>query len=104
MATANQEIRDLRAELEELRASISSGLRNGRAREQLHHLAEDVREDARDIARNAGASLRQAWSRSRHAAEDAYHNYEASVSRHPISATAIAFAGGVLFAALMRRR
>jgi ElaB/YqjD/DUF883 family membrane-anchored ribosome-binding protein len=106
MATANQEIRDLRAELEQLRASISAEAKNGhyRVRENMSTLAKDVREDAEELAHNAGISLRKAWNRGRLAASDAYAQYESSVVRHPLSSTAMAFAGGMLLAALLRRR
>lgn len=106
MATANQEIRDLRAELEQLRASITAEVKNGhyRTRDNVTALAKDMREEAEELAHNAGISLRQAWTRGRHAATDAYAQYESSVVRHPLSSTAIAFAGGMLLAALIRRR
>ncbi|MBY0354842.1 MAG: hypothetical protein K2Q12_03830 [Rickettsiales bacterium] len=107
MTTSNQELRDLRAEVKQLRASIASETRNGHlklSRSDVEEFAKDVGNDARELAHNAGASIRQAWSKSRNAAVDAYGDYEASVARHPLSSTALAFAGGLLLAALIRRR
>lgn len=106
MANTNQEIRELRNELEALRASIASEAKNGhyRTRAEMRQMAHDLQEDAREAAQNVGASLRNAWTRGRSAALDGYAAYETSVARHPVSATAIAVGCGILLGALMRRR
>ena len=109
MPNATQEIRDLRNELKELRASVASNVKSGNgqyraARDEILHLADDVSENAREVAHNVGAGLRTAWARGRTAAVDGYNVYENSVVRHPLTATAVAVGFGVVIGALLRRR
>ena len=103
MATAQQQIRDLKAEVRELSNMIEQKARNlsREASGNGHfHLSRD---DLRSMAENAGASAREFIHDQRARASAYAGRYENTVSAHPWKSTALALAGGMILGALMRR-
>lgn len=103
MATAQQQIRDLKNEVKELSALIEKQAREV-SREAGNGHFHITREELRDMAENAGASARKFVSEKRKQANNAALQYEDTVGAHPWKSTAIALAGGVLLGVLLRRR
>lgn len=103
MATAQQQIRDLKAEVQELSALVEKQAR-AVSKEVGNGHFHITREELRDMAEQAGTNARKFIKTKRKQAEDAAHRYEDTVSAHPWKATAIALAGGALLGALLRRR
>lgn len=105
MATAQQQIRDLKEEVKELSALIEKQARAvskeaGNGNGHIHL----TREDIRAMAENAGVRTRRFFKDTRKQAQDAAVRYEDTVSAHPWKSTAIALTGGLLLGALLRRR
>ena len=66
--------------------------------------AEDVREDLREAAHNAGQKVREIYDTATHQGRDVTAAVEKQIRRNPIAAGAIAASIGFLLGALLRRR
>lgn len=101
MATAQDQIRELKNEVRELANLIEKQAK------QISHSAGGglhvTRAELRDLAEHAGASTRRFIREKREQAGEAAHRYEDTVSAHPWKSTGIALLGGLLIGALMRR-
>lgn len=105
MTTAQQQIRELKAEIRELSSLVEKQakaagkeLSNGNGHFHI------TRDEIRHMAENAGAATRAFISDKRAQAADYAHRYEDTVSANPWKSTAIALAAGTLLGALLRRR
>jgi ElaB/YqjD/DUF883 family membrane-anchored ribosome-binding protein len=103
MATAQQQIRDLKDEVKELSALVEKQARAVSKEAGNGHI-HLTREDIREMAENAGVRTRRFFKDTRKQAQDAAGRYEDTVSAHPWKSTAIALTGGLLLGALLRRR
>ena len=98
MATQQQDLRELREELEELRGIVAREAKRANGR------LNETKEELRVVAHNAGATIRDLAGKGRDSAVNAYESYESTVQKHPVSSTALAFFGGFVAAALFNRR
>jgi ElaB/YqjD/DUF883 family membrane-anchored ribosome-binding protein len=104
MATAQQQIRDLKAEVKELSHLIEKQARNLSKEANGNGHFHITRDELRAMAENAGATAREFIHDKRAKASEYAGRYEDSVSAHPWKSTALAMAGGVILGALLRRR
>lgn len=103
MATAQQQIRDLKAEVRELSNLLEkkkeSFIREVGGNGHFHI----NRNELRSIAEHAGETAREFIHDQRARASEYVGRYEESVSAHPWRSTALAVAGGLLLGALLRK-
>jgi len=66
--------------------------------------AEDVREDLREVAHNAGQKVREIYDTATNQSRDATAMVEKQMRSNPLAASAIAAGVGFLLGALLRRR
>ncbi|MCH2546930.1 MAG: hypothetical protein MK052_04880 [Alphaproteobacteria bacterium] len=104
MATAQQQIRDLKSEVKELSNLVEKQAKT--LNKEIHgnghyHITRD---ELRSMAENAGASAREFVSDKRAKASAYAGQYEDTVGAHPWKSTALAVAGGLVLGAILRRR
>lgn len=105
MATAQQQIRELKSEVKELSTllekqakALNKEVNNGNGHFHI------TRDELRSIAETAGANTRAFINDKRAKASEYAGQYEDTVSAHPWKSTALAVAGGLVLGALLRRR
>lgn len=104
MATAQQQIRDLKAEVRELSSLIEQKAKSLSREASGNGHFHITRDELRSMAEHAGASAREFLHDQRAKASAYAGRYEDTVSSHPWKSTALALAGGVILGALLRRR
>lgn len=104
MTTAQQQIRELKAEVKELSTLIEKQAKSLSREANGNGHFHITRDELRSMAENAGAATREFIADKRAKANHYAGRYEDSVSAHPWKSTAIAAAGGLLLGALLRRR
>lgn len=104
MATAQQQLRKLEAEMKEISAKLE-GKEKEMARQiksaATHHFDRD---DLKAMAESMGASVRKTIDDINGKAHDAAHRYEETVVAHPWKSTGAALLGGLIVGALIGRR
>ena len=102
MATAQQQIRELKAEIRDLSNVVEKQAKTLSKEANGHY--HITRDELRSVAENAGAVTREFIADKRAKANEYAGRYEDSVGAHPWKSTAIAAAGGLILGALLRRR
>ncbi|TNE64345.1 MAG: hypothetical protein EP335_07730 [Alphaproteobacteria bacterium] len=103
MATAQQEIKALKKDLADLKdilaERVQEELPNGTAKNGMPSM-----DDIKARARHAGVKARKYLRQKQVQARDARDATEKAIQERPFTATAAAFAGGAIVAALLARR
>ncbi len=101
MSTAQQEIKQLRRDIEALQNTLADQLEetvaNGKSRTKL------AQEEIERAARNAGVQARTFINNNKERAIDARDRTQAEIIKRPLTSAAIAFAGGVLLSRLFSK-
>jgi len=101
MTTANQEMKQLRSDIEKLAAKLESN-----ARSTANSSADIIGFDSKDlrrIAKKAGKNLHHYFDEKSKQAAELRDAYEEGVSSHPYKSVLGALAGGMIIGALLRR-
>ena len=105
MATANQEIRELKNEVKQLAEMVQDNLSTaGHDGHGIGDMIGEYRTDLRRVARKAGRNVRHFVSDSGKKAGALCKRCEENISEHPLRSVAVAVAGGLLLGALMKRK
>jgi ElaB/YqjD/DUF883 family membrane-anchored ribosome-binding protein len=103
MATAQQEIKSLKAELAQLKQAVEAQVEdvtpNGDGTDGRFDM-----QNVRARARLAGQKARKFFDEKQGQVKDARDATEKTIKARPFASTAVAFAGGALVAALIARK
>lgn len=102
MATTAEEVKNLKKDIGQIKNMLADQL-NGSAQNGKSDTIFN-RDDIEDMANRAGKSVREFMTDKREKFTDATDQAEAVIKDRPFASAAAMFAGGMLFAALLRRR
>lgn len=101
MSTAQQEIQQLRKDIEALQNTLADQLHdtvsNGKSKTKM------MQEDIERAARHAGVQARTFIDNNKERAIDVRDRTQAEIIKRPLTSAAIAFAGGMLLNRLLSR-
>lgn len=102
MATTQQEVKELKKDIEQIKNMLA-----GQMEETLsngHSKAVFAKEELQHAANQAGKNVRTFFSAKQTQIGDAKTACESTIKERPFTSAAIAFAGGVLLATLLKRK
>ncbi len=103
MTTANNEIKELKKELQHLSSLVEDKLSKTNGNGHTNVIGID-RSELKRMAHNAGENVRDFFSHKSEQAVAAKDACETAIVAHPFRSVLTAVAGGVLISALLRRK
>jgi len=101
MATTQQDVKMLKDEIAKLKSVVAEQAKQ--AQSNGVDQAQQTKESMRTAAKEAGRTARAFISDAQTQAVDAKDACEGTIKKHPFKSAAVAFAGGALLGALLRR-